>query len=256
MVVGPAGEHRPRRGEPLDVPDRALAARPRRAAGALSGVKGSDSVTHLAAIGAGAWGRARRPQRPRQGAHCHCGRPMPCRRRLAAPATTKPGCRHRLPPPALAVTSDSRHVANSRLVLLAVPARPSGGALAGLGTALRPPVVICAKGLDIAAAACWPSEVLAEAAPDAAPMRCPARLCRRRRRGLPPPSRSAGRPRRDGGDCRSARPVDLSHLCLDHLRGVADRRRLKMSWRLPAAFRWPRLGESARAALTTRPLPR
>jgi glycerol-3-phosphate dehydrogenase (NAD(P)+) len=176
----------------------------------------------IAVIGAGAWGTALAVlQRPRRASHILWTANADAAARLAATRCNEA----RLPgiafPPALAVTSDSRHVAAAGLVLLAVPAQTIRDALAGFGTALRSPVVICAKGLD-RRSGMLPSEVLAEAAPDAPAYALSGPgFAGDVARGLPTAVTLGGADRdADGGHCRSARPVDLSHLCLDDLRGV------------------------------------
>ena len=132
-----AGTHRRRRGEPARrAASGALAARPRRAAGALcrgQGVMIPDPT--IAVIGAGAWGTALAVLGARAGRRTYLWTAnTDAAARLAAARCNEA----RLPgiafPPALAVTSDSMLVAAADLVLLAVPAQTIRDALAGLGT--------------------------------------------------------------------------------------------------------------------------
>ena len=157
-------------------------------------------------------------------------------------------------PPALAVTSDSRHVAAAGLVLLAVPAQTIRDALAGFGTALRSPVVICAKGLD-RRSGMLPSEVLAEAAPDARAYALSGPgFAGDVARGLPTAVTLGGADRDETVAIAAALAQSTFRIyASDDLRGVQIGGALKNVMAIACGISDGRgFGESARAALTTR----
>ena len=196
----------------------------------------------IAVIGAGAWGTALAVLGARAGRRTYLWTAnTDAAARLAAARCNEA----RLPgiafPPALAVTSDSMLVAAADLVLLAVPAQTIRDALAGLGTPLRCPVVICAKGLDRRSGR-LPSEVLAEAAPDA------------RAYALSGPGFAGDVARDETAAIAAALAQSTFRIyASDDLRGVQIGGALKNVMAIACGISDGRgFGESARAALTTR----
>jgi glycerol-3-phosphate dehydrogenase (NAD(P)+) len=209
----------------------------------------------IGVIGAGAWGTALAILGARAGRRTllwtrdaeAAGR-MAAERRNAA----------RLPgitfPPALAVTADGAAMAEAELILLAVPAQTIREALQCLSPPLTGPVVICAKGLDRQSGRLL-SDVLAERAPGARPyvLSGPS-FAADVARSLPTAVTLAGTDRAETAAIAAALAEPAFRIyASDDLRGVQIGGALKNVMAIACGISDGRgLGESARAALTTR----
>jgi len=209
----------------------------------------------IGVIGAGAWGTALAILAARTGRRTvlwtrdpdAAGRMDAARRNEA-----------RLPgiafPPSLAVTADAAAIAEADLVLLAVPAQTLRSTLQHFTEPLQVPVVICAKGLDRESGRLL-GDVLADIAPRARPYALSGpSFAADVARGLPTAVTLGGRDRGETAAIAAA----LAHPAFriyasDDLRGVQIGGALKNVMAIACGISDGRgLGESARAALTTR----
>jgi glycerol-3-phosphate dehydrogenase (NAD(P)+) len=209
----------------------------------------------IGVIGSGAWGTALAVLSARAGRRTILWTRTP---QAAARMSAERRNEARLPgvalPPALAITSDGMSVAAADIVLLAVPAQTIRDALAGLGAALRGPVVICAKGLDRLSGR-LPSEVLVEAAPlvRAYALSGPG-FAGDVARGLPTAVTLGGADRDEAVAIAAVLAQATFRIyASDDLRGVQIGGALKNVMAIACGISDGRgFGESARAALTTR----
>jgi glycerol-3-phosphate dehydrogenase (NAD(P)+) len=213
-----------------------------------------DSGT-IGVIGAGAWGTALAILGARAGRRTMLWtRDAEAAGRMAAErlnAARLPGIAF---PPALAVTADAAAMAEAGLVLLAVPAQTIRDALRPFARSLQVPVVICAKGLDRQSDRLL-SDVLVEIAPGTRPYALSGpSFAADVARGLPTAVTIGGTDRAETVAIAAALAQPAFRIyASDDLRGVQIGGALKNVMAIACGISDGRgLGESARAALTTR----